>query len=41
MFGMMIWGADFEQDLKPLIKAFYPGCEFAVKKRKYRKNSAV
>ena len=32
MFGMMIWGADFEQDLKPLIKAFYPGCEFAVKK---------
>lgn len=32
MFGMMIWGVDFEQDLRPLIKAFYPGCDFAVRK---------
>ncbi|MDE7325608.1 MAG: coproporphyrinogen dehydrogenase HemZ [Lachnospiraceae bacterium] len=38
MFGMMIWGVDFEQDLKPLIKAFYPGCDFTVKKGELQGN---
>lgn len=32
MFDMIIWGVDFEQDLRPLIKAFYPGCDFTVRK---------
>lgn len=38
MFKMMIWGVDFEQDLRPLIKAFYPGCDFAVQKEEIREN---
>ncbi len=38
MFGMMIWGVDFEQDLRPLIKAFYPGCDFTVQKGEIEEN---
>ncbi len=38
MFGMMIWGVDFEQDLRPLIKAFYPGCDFTVRKGEIQEN---
>lgn len=38
MFKMMIWGVDFEQDLRPLIKAFYPGCDFAVQKGEIEEN---
>lgn len=32
MFRMKIWGEDFEQEVRPLIKSFYPGAEFAVEK---------
>lgn len=36
MITMMIWGEDFEQDVRPLIKAFYPGAEFQVTKEPWR-----
>ena len=29
---LMVWGEDFEQELRPLIKAFYPGAQFQVTK---------
>ncbi len=29
---LMVWGEDFEQELRPLIKAFYPGAQFEVTK---------
>ena len=38
MFGMIIWGVDFEQDLRPLIKAFYPDCDFTVRKEEIGDN---
>lgn len=38
MIGLMIWGVDFEQDLRPLIKAFYPGCGFTVRKEEAKEN---
>lgn len=33
MLTMTIWGEDFEQEVRPLIKAFYPGEDFHVIKK--------
>ncbi|MBQ9118945.1 MAG: coproporphyrinogen dehydrogenase HemZ [Lachnospiraceae bacterium] len=33
MITMTIWGEDFEQEVRPLIKSFYPGEEFQVTKK--------
>ena len=35
MIKIIIWGEDFEQDIRPLIKAFYPGAEFQVTKKEW------
>lgn len=32
MISMVIWGEDYEQDIRPLIKSFYPQAEFTVAK---------
>ncbi len=33
MITMTMWGEDFEQEVRPLIKAFFPGEDFTVNKR--------
>lgn len=36
MITMTIWGEDFEQEVRPLIKAFFPGEDFSVTKKEER-----
>nr|MDE7299830.1 hypothetical protein [Lachnospiraceae bacterium] len=35
MMRIILWGQDFEQEIKPLIKAFFPGAEFQVEKEEW------
>ena len=41
MKTIVIWGEDFEQDIRPLIKAFYPGAEFQVTKKEWEEQDAI
>ncbi len=36
MITMKMWGEDFEQDVRPLIKSFYPGAEFQVNREEWQ-----